>query len=97
MFGETNGAGKTIYHDLDEPTNKLPSLKDIDNMAMGAMHLIAHQKPQTQDDDAVNEDAAKAEQLFTWGWSFEGSLGNADTAHVWMYNNPIPVTLPSQL
>ncbi|MGP5063781.1 chromosome condensation regulator RCC1 [Psychrobacter celer] len=97
MFGETNGAGKTIYHDLDEPTNKLPSLKDIDNMAMGAMHLIAHQKPQIQDDDAVNEDAAKAEQLFTWGWSFEGSLGNADTAHVWMYNNPIIVTLPSQL
>lgn len=92
MFGETNGAGKTIYNDLDEPTNKLPNLKNIDNMAMGAMHLIAHEKSFDQDNNTL-----KAGHLFTWGWSFEGSLGNKDTTHIWMYNNPIPVALPSQL
>ena len=93
MFGETNGAGKTIYNDLDEPTNKLPHLKNIDNMAMGVMHLIAHEKPLQQNTNTSHRDG----QLFTWGWSFEGSLGNKDTTHVWMYNTPMPVNLPSQL
>ncbi len=90
MFGETNGAGKTIYNNLDEPTNKLPNLKNIDNMAMGIMHLIAHEKPLNQGDNH----SLKMGGLFTWGWSFEGSLGHKDTTHVWMYNTPIPVTLP---
>ncbi|OLF39571.1 chromosome condensation regulator RCC1 [Psychrobacter sp. Cmf 22.2] len=93
MFGETNGAGKTIYNDLDEPTDKLPNLQNIDNMAMGAMHLIAHEKLLNQD----NSSSLQHGSLFTWGWSFEGSLGNKDTTHVWMYNTPIPVSLPSQL
>ena len=93
MFGETNSAGKTVYKDLDEPTNKLPNLKNIDNMAMGVMHLIAHEKPLQQNSNTSHRDG----QLFTWGWSFEGSLGNKDTTHVWMYNTPMPVNLPSQL
>ncbi len=88
MFGETDGTGKTIYNDLNEPTDKLPSLTNIDNMAMGTMHLIAHEKADNQN---------KNGSLFTWGWSFEGSLGNKDTTHIWMYNNPIPVNLSSQL
>lgn len=93
MFGETNSAGKTVYKDLDEPTNKLPNLKNTDNMAMGVMHLIAHEKPLQQNTNTSHRDG----QLFTWGWSFEGSLGNKDTTHVWMYNTPMPVNLPSQL
>ena len=93
MFGETNGAGKTVYNNLDEPTNKLPNLRNIDNMAMGVMHLIAHEKPLQQNTNTSHRDG----QLFTWGWSFEGSLGNKDTTHVWMYNTPMPVNLPSQL
>ncbi|HCR88646.1 MULTISPECIES: RCC1 domain-containing protein [Psychrobacter] len=93
MFGETNSAGKTVYKDLDEPTNKLPNLKNIDNMAMGVMHLIAHEKPLQQNSNTSHRDG----QLFTWGWSFEGSLGNKDTTHVWMYNTPMPVNLSSQL
>lgn len=93
MFGETNSAGKTIYNDLDEPTNKLPNLKHIDNMAMGIMHLIAREKPLHQDSTTeFNND-----HLFTWGWRFEGSLGNKDTTHIGMYHTPIPVNLPSQL
>ena len=93
MFGETNGAGKTVYNDLDEPTNKLPNLRNIDNMAMGVMHLIAHEKPLQKNTNTSHRNG----QLFTWGWSFEGSLGNKDTTHVWMYNTPMPVNLPSQL
>ncbi|OXL26182.1 chromosome condensation regulator RCC1 [Psychrobacter sp. DAB_AL32B] len=93
MFGETDSKGKTVYDDLDEPTNKLPNLKNISNMAMGAMHLIAQEKPLNQD----HSTPAKNGDLFTWGWSFEGSLGSKDAAHIWMYNTPIPVNLPSQL
>lgn len=85
MFGETNDTGKTIYNHLDEPSNKLPSLKNIDNMAMGIMHLIAHEKPKNKTDDG---------QLFTWGWSFDGSLGSDIAAHIWMYNTPIAIHLP---
>ena len=93
MFGETDGRGKTSYENLDEPTNKLTSLKNIDNMAMGTMHLIAHEKPLNQN----NGIPFKNGNLFTWGWSFEGSLGNENTSHTWMYNYPIPVKFPSQL
>ncbi|MFZ3143465.1 chromosome condensation regulator RCC1 [Psychrobacter glacincola] len=93
MFGETDGRGKTSYENLDEPTNKLTSLKNIDNMAMGTMHLIAHEKPLNQN----NGIPFKNGNLFTWGWSFEGSLGNENTSHTWMYNYPIPVKSPSQL
>ena len=92
MFGETNGAGKTVYNDLNEPTDTLPSLTNIDNMAMGTMHLIAQEKPDSQDNGKRFENG----HLFTWGWSFEGSLGNANAAPTWMYNNPVPVSLPSQ-
>lgn len=105
MFGETNSAGKTNYSHLNEPTNKLANLKNIDDLAIGIMHLIAHQKPADQDfsylnqdnPDSDNDNDAKNGDLLTWGWSFEGSLGNKDNAHIWMYNTPSPVNLPSQL
>lgn len=93
VFGETNSEGITIYDDLDEPTNKLPNLEDIENMAMGALHHIANDN----DFEPNDTDEEQNEDLFTWGWSFEGSLGNENTTNFWMYNNPIPVTLPSQL
>ena len=93
MFGETNGAGKTIYNDLNEPTDTLTSLTNIDNMAMGTMHLIAQEKPDNQDNSRRFENG----HLFTWGWSFEGSLGSKDATHIWMYNIPMPVNLPNQL
>ena len=80
-FGETNSAGSTIYNDLDEPSDMLPSLTNIDNMAMGAMHLIAQ-------DNSAN--------LYTWGWSFEGSIGSKLATNIWMYNIPFPISLPSQ-
>lgn len=79
MFGETNSAGTTIYNNLDEPTDTLPSLTNIDNIAMGAMHHIAHDKNNN---------------LYTWGWSFEGSIGSELATHIWMYNIPFSIRLP---
>ena len=93
MFGETNGAGKTVYNNLNEPTDTLTSLTNIDNMAMGTMHLIAQEKPDNQDNSRRFENG----HLFTWGWSFEGSLGSINAAPIWMYNIPMTVNLPSQL
>lgn len=81
VFGETNSAGITIYSNLNEPTNVLPSLTDINNMAMGALHFIAQDK---------------TNNLYTWGWSFEGSLGSELATNIWMYNIPFPINLPSQ-
>lgn len=81
MYGETNSEGKTIYASLNEPTDKLPQLKDIKGMAVGALHQIARDKEET---------------LYSWGWSFEGSLGGGEsTTNIWMYNVPFPVTLPA--
>lgn len=79
-FGETNSAGRTIYNDLDEPTDTLPSLTNIDNIAMGALHLIAKDK---------------TNNLYTWGWSFEGSIGSKLATNIWMYNLPFPISLPT--
>ncbi|MER2011373.1 MAG: chromosome condensation regulator RCC1 [Psychrobacter alimentarius] len=92
-FGETNSTGKTVYNNLDEPTNKLLHLKNIDTMAVGIMHLIAHEKPRSQ--NGISD--SKIGSFLTWGWSFEGALGNKDTTHIWMYNTPTPVHLPSQI
>lgn len=80
-FGETNSAGRTIYNDLDEPTDTLPSLTNIDNMAMGALHLIAKDN---------------SDNLYTWGWSFEGSIGSKLATNIWMYNVPFSTSLPTQ-
>ena len=81
MFGETNSEGKTVYNDLDEPTNTLPSLTNIENIGMGALHLIAQDK---------------ADRLYTWGWSFEGSIGSQLATNIWMYNVPFSISLPDQ-
>lgn len=113
MSGETNPTGKTSYSHLNEPTNKLTNLRNIDNMAVGIMHLIAHKKPdhlKPSDQDLIDQDLIAQNQnpqannddfengdLLTWGWSFEGSLGNKDNTHIWMYNTPTPVDLPDQL
>ena len=92
-FGETNSTGKTIYNNLDEPSNTLLNLKNIDTMAVGIMHLIAHKKPRPQ--NGINE--TQNGSFLTWGWSFEGALGNKDSTYIWMYNTPTPVHLPSQI
>lgn len=80
MYGATEGTGATIYADLDEPEDRLPSLTGIRDLAVGALHQVA------LDGDG---------KLFTWGWSFEGSLGGGSTAlNTWMYNLPLTPVVP---
>ena len=75
-----DATGKTIYVNLNEPTDKLPALTNVTDMSVGALHQVA----QRQDGG-----------LYTWGWSFEGSLGGgATTTNIWMYNVPIAIKLP---
>nr|WP_232337971.1 hypothetical protein [Deinococcus arboris] len=79
MYGDMAGTG-AVYADLDEPSDKLPNLKNMADLAVGALHQVGRR-----------QDGG----LFAWGWSFEGSLGGgATTANTWMYNTPLPLTLP---
>lgn len=80
MYGATEGTGATTYADLDEPEDRLPSLTGISDLAVGALHQVA-----------LRNDG----KLFTWGWSFEGSLGGGSTAlNAWMYNLPLAPVVP---
>ncbi len=75
QYGETNEEGKTIYANLDFPEDKLSAISSIKELSAGALHLVA-----------VKDDGT----IFTWRWSFEGSLGGGDsTVNAWMYNYPI--------
>ena len=78
QYGETLSNGKQQYNNLDFPEDKLPDITEIKDVSAGALHLVAVRK-----DDTV----------FTWRWSFEGSLGGGETTtDKWFYNYPI---LPS--
>lgn len=81
MYGVTEGASSgTTYSNLDEPGDVVPSLKNISDLAAGGLHQVAYRNDG---------------QLFSWGWSFEGSLGGGTTtANAWMYNTPLSLTLP---
>ncbi len=75
QYGETDEAGKTKYANLDIPEDKLNTITSVKDVAAGALHLVA-----------VKEDGS----VFTWRWSFEGSLGGGEsTVDAWMYNYPI--------
>lgn len=79
MYGVTEGTG-TVYANLDEPENRLPTLSGISDLVVGALHQVAFRQQK---------------DLFSWGWSFEGSLGGgATTTNVWMYNVPLALRLP---
>lgn len=78
-FGETGADGKTAYVDLSEPTDKLTHLTEVTDMAVGALHQLARRK-----DGGI----------WSWGWSFEGSLGGGATVtNIWMYNTPVKVVM----
>ncbi|WP_227428912.1 chromosome condensation regulator RCC1 [Psychrobacter sp. I-STPA6b] len=80
MYGESGADGRPNYMDLAEPTDKLPSLTNVVDMGVGALHQLAKR-----------EDGG----IFSWGWSFEGSLGGGDTVtNIWMYNTPIALKFP---
>ncbi len=80
MYGQNEGTG-TVYANLDEPEDKLTTLSQIVDLSVGALHQVA-----------LRADG----QIFTWGWSFEGSLGGgSSTINTWMYNSPLNPQFPS--
>ncbi len=76
QFGRMNpDTNKPEYPNLDEPEDMLPLLTSVKDMAVGSLYQVAVQKDGT---------------IFTWGWSFEGSLGGGESVlNSWMYNSPI--------
>ncbi len=66
--------------DVSTPNDPVFGLEDVRGAAIGALHGIA----QTSTDE-----------VFAWGWSFEGSLGSGgDTIDRWAYRVPLLVDLP---
>jgi len=75
QYGETLASGKQSYNNLDFPEDKLTAITSVKNVSAGSLHLVA-----IQEDDTV----------FTWRWSYEGSLGGGEsTVDIWFYNYPI--------
>ena len=80
QYGETDETGKTSYANLDLPEDKLTAVTSVKDVAAGALHMVA-----------VQEDGT----VFTWRWSFEGSLGGGEsTVNAWMYNYPVKPVFP---
>ena len=80
QYGETDESGKTSYANLDVPEDKLTAITSVKDVAAGALHLVA-----------VQSDAT----IFTWRWSFEGSLGGGESVvDRWMYNYPVKQVFP---
>ena len=68
------------FADVEEPIAPISNLDNVRNLGVGALHTIA-----------IQENA----QLFTWGWSFEGSLGGGDaTIDKWSYIIPLAISTP---
>ncbi|MFK2823142.1 di-heme oxidoredictase family protein [Arcobacter sp. YIC-80] len=82
MYGETTPDGKQEYNNLDFPEDKLTAITSVKDMAAGALHVTA-----IKDNNTV----------FTWRWSFEGSLGGGDsTTNIWFYNYPVIPEFPNE-
>ena len=75
QYGDTTAEGDHEYNNLDFPEDKLPAITEVKDVSSGALHLVA-----VREDDTV----------FTWRWSYEGSLGGGEsTTSIWFYNFPI--------
>lgn len=66
--------------DVEQPVSAIYGLEDVQDLGNGALHTLA-----------IRDDG----QVFSWGWSFEGSLGGGDsTIHLWAYLVPLFIALP---
>ncbi|ADO68662.1 RCC1 domain-containing protein [Stigmatella aurantiaca] len=65
--------------DTNVPVPAAEGLKGLLTLSPGATHVVAFHRDGS---------------LFTWGWSFSGSLGREDLLDRWTYTEPILVTLP---
>ncbi|MBQ0730546.1 MAG: hypothetical protein KBT75_07590 [Oleispira antarctica] len=55
-------------------------MENVTDLGNGALHTLA-----------IRNDGS----VFSWGWSFEGSLGGGEsTIHRWTYRLPLLVSIP---
>jgi alpha-tubulin suppressor-like RCC1 family protein len=67
---------------VEAPDSALFGLENVRSFGIGALHGVS-----------LRQD----NQLFAWGWSFEGSLGGGEsTIDRWGYRIPVLVTLPTE-
>lgn len=72
--------GIEVDGNVEQPGSAIFGLENVADLGVGAMHTIA-----------LREDG----NIFTWGWSFEGSLGGGEsTIHRWTYRVPLLIELP---
>ena len=91
QWGTTGADGRTTYANLDEPEDRLAGLVDGGASGIGDNKSIIDLAVGSLFSVAMRNDG----QLFSWGWSFEGSLGGGDTTtDRWMYHTPITPVLP---
>jgi alpha-tubulin suppressor-like RCC1 family protein len=67
---------------VEQPNSPIFGLENVADLGNGALHTLA-----IRDDGAV----------FSWGWSFEGSLGGGEsTINLWAYRLPLLVFIPEE-
>lgn len=80
LYGVTADTGTTNYSNLNEPEDRQPTLGAMIDVSTGGLHQVGMRQDGT---------------VFTWGWSFEGSLGGgASVINTWMYNTPVTPVFP---
>lgn len=80
LYGVTADTGTTNYSNLDEPEDRQPTLGTMIDVSTGGLHQVGLRQDGT---------------VFSWGWSFEGSLGGgASVINTWMYNTPVTPVFP---
>lgn len=78
--GTTGSLGISGDYDITSPTEAVFGFENPKDLGSGALHVVA-----LRNDDKV----------FSWGWSFEGSLGAGNgTVNRWGYRVPVFVELP---
>lgn len=66
--------------DVTQPNSPILELENVTDLGNGALHTLA-----------IRNDGS----LFSWGWSFEGSLGGGeDMINRWTYKLPVLLSLP---
>jgi alpha-tubulin suppressor-like RCC1 family protein len=81
QYGETHSNGSQEYNNLDFPQDKLKAITSVKEISAGALHVTALKKDNT---------------VFTWRWSFEGSLGGDSIANIWFYLYPVIPEFPAE-
>lgn len=71
--------GIELDDDVEAPLSPILQFDNALDLGNGALHTVG-----------LRGDG----QLFSWGWSFEGSLGGSDLINLWGYRVPVLVTIP---